>query len=426
MNKQLFLRHFYASFIIILAMLFYAYEFSLQSSPAVITQELLRDFSLDAASVSVIVAFFFYAYAPTQLVGGILYDRFGPRLLISVACLICTMGAGLFALSHTTMELAAGRFLMGIGGAFSFVGVLILTSRWFPERYFAVIAGLLQSLACFGAIGGQVPLAAMVQAWGWRQGFYVLFSLGALLTFFIFLFVRDWPKEQREAQHQQHKTERISLHKTFLQVFSKKQTWWIALYSFAIWVPVVVFTNLWGIPYITALYSISTPMASSVVMMAWLGLALGSPLIGWWSAKLNRRCLPLSISGFISVAAGLAVLYIAMPLWVMYIVMFIFGLGPSGQTLIFAVVKDTSRNNVLGTAMGFNNLAVVLGGAILQPLAGFLLKMNWQHIVQNNIPLYSIDNYRTALLLVPLSGMVAWLVSACCLHETHCRAYYGR
>lgn len=68
-----------ASIICTLAAMFYMYEFILQVSPAVMTNELMRDLNLNAASLGTMAAFYYYSYTPMQLPAGLLYDRFGPR-----------------------------------------------------------------------------------------------------------------------------------------------------------------------------------------------------------------------------------------------------------------------------------------------------------------------------------------------------------
>jgi MFS family permease len=407
--------------IVILASLFYAYDYLLQATPGVITNQLLRDFHLDAVSLSVLAAFFFYAYAPTQLLGGILFDRFGPRILLSVMVAVCAFGALLFALGDDVWQLSAGRALMGLGSAFAFVGALLLTARWLPLKYFAFTAGLLQALGCIGAIMGQVPIAWLVQHYDWRSCFQVLFYLGMALAITYIVILRNWPKAIAEPERGEFGVTQPTLKHSLKQVFGNGQTYWIAIYSFAIWIPVTVFATLWGIPFVAAIYHISITEASTVAMMVWLGIAVGSPSFGIWSSIINRRCVPLSVSAILALVSSLVALYVSVPLWAMYWVMFIFGLGASGQSLIFAVVQDNNPASMSGTAMGFNNLAVVAGGAVCQPLAGYLLHIHWAGTLQQGMPVYTLQDFQYALLLLPISAAVALLMSSALIRETYCK-----
>ncbi len=405
--------------IVVLAALFYAYDYLLQSAPGVITNQLLHDFHLDAASLSVLMAFFFYVYAPTQLMGGILFDRYGPHALLTIMVAVCAFGALFFAVGDSVWQLSLGRALMGLGGAFAFVGTLLLTSRWIPLRYFALTAGLLQTLGCLGAIVGQVPIAWIVHHHGWRNSFTILFWVGLGLAVVYLFILRNWPRGM--SPHKlEHAADKLSIMTRLTRVFGHGQTYWVAIYSFAIWIPVTVFATLWGIPYITVVYHVSTTEASTVAMMVWLGIAIGSPSFGIWSSKIKRRCLPLSVSAILALIMSLFALYVPLPLWCMYIVMFIFGIGASGQALIFAVVQDNNPPTVSGTAMGFNNLAVVAGGAICQPLAGYLLREHWDGVMQQGIPFYNAADFQQALLLLPICAAVALVMSVFFIRETRC------
>jgi MFS family permease len=105
----------------------------------------------------------------------------------------------------------------------------------------------------------------------------------------------------------------------------------------------------------------------------------------------------------------------------MYPVLFMFGLAASGQALSFAVVKDNNSNHVTGTAIGFNNLAVVLGGAIFQPLAGVILHKHWEGHYLHGVPMYHIGDYVAAMSLIPFCGVLGLIMSIFFIKETHCR-----
>lgn len=115
-----------------LAASFYLYEFILQVAPSVMAESMMKTFGVTGQGFGVISAFYFYAYAPTQLPAGVLYDRYGPRKLMTFAIVLCAFGSAFFASTDSVFTACIGRFLIGIGSAFSFIGVLVLISRWFP------------------------------------------------------------------------------------------------------------------------------------------------------------------------------------------------------------------------------------------------------------------------------------------------------
>ncbi|WP_218813755.1 MFS transporter [Rickettsiella endosymbiont of Dermanyssus gallinae] len=419
-KKQLLL----ASIICTLAAMFYMYEFILQVSPAVMTNELMRDLNLNAASLGTMAAFYYYSYTPMQLPAGLLYDRFGPRRLITLAVLICAIGALLFGSTHSVFTASIGRFFMGIGSAFSFIGALLLVSRWFPPHYFALLTGLVQLMSSVGAIAGQVPLASAINHWGWRSTIMTLSLIGAFLALLIWTIVRDSPEtvSQRQKFQRSPKTNEL---KRLKQVCNNRQTWFIALYSFAIWAPITAFAALWGIPFLVANYGITTEAASKASAMIWLGIGIGSPLFGWVSDKIKSRSIPLSLSALLGIISLSIVIYGPhLPITWLYITLFIFGLGASGQALSFGVVKDNNPPSVVGTAIGLNNMAVVAGGALFQPLIGILLYYNWGGAMQDGRPFYGAADYQKALIILPLCYILALIVSRFLLRETHCKQQF--
>jgi MFS family permease len=413
-----------AVFVLALAASFYMYEFILQVSVGVMTGDLMRDLSIDAAGIGAMSAFYYLAYTPMQLPAGLLYDRFGPRILLTIAVAVCAIGAFLFSIAHGFLPVAFGRFFMGVGSAFSFIGSLVLLTRWFPARYFAVLAGLVQLMSSIGAIAGEAPLAAAIQHFGWRGTILALALVGFALALVIWLVVRDSPvkNQPRPADHR-----RMSEWSRLKLVCKHPQTWLLGLYSFCSWAPILVFAALWGVPFLVIAYGMSTTEASFLCSMIWIGIGIGSPLIGIWSEQIGRRCYPLFVSALIGLIAMGAVLYIPhLPVFLLYIALFVVGLSASGQSLSFALVRDNNPNETVGTAIGFNNMLVVAGGILFQPLVGIILRLLWDGTVENGVPVYQIGHYQIAMLVVPLCYIVGMLMAGKFLHETHCKLYRER
>ena len=95
-----------------------------------------------------------------QVLVGTLMDYFGVKRLMMLALLLCSIGATLFGLNDHIAMAFLGRFLMGLGSAFSFVAVLKLAADWLPYRYFCFFSGLTTTLSMLGAICGEMLLTA--------------------------------------------------------------------------------------------------------------------------------------------------------------------------------------------------------------------------------------------------------------------------
>ncbi|OJA00726.1 MFS transporter [Rickettsiella grylli] len=407
--------------ICILASCFYMYEFILQVSPAVMTNQLISDLKLNAITLGTMTAFYYYSYTPMQLPAGFLFDRFGPRRLLTIAILMCALGAFLFSSTTTIATASAGRFMMGMGSSFAFIGTLVLISRWFPSRYFAFLTGLVELMSCIGAIVGETPLTIAVDHWGWRHTILNLAVIGVILGLLIWLIVRDSPEVVSKGHKFQPTSKKGVLH-SFHQVAENNQTWFIALYSFMVWAPITAFAALWGIPFLVIAYGISTKAASTACTMIWLAIGIGCPLLGWWSDTVNLRGVPLKFAASLGLIGLIPVIYIPhLPLLWLYICLFLFGLAASGQSLAFGVVKDNNHSSVAGTAMGINNMATVAGGALFQPLIGIFLHFSWNGSYYNGRPFYTLEDYRKAFIILPFCYLIAFLIGKFLIRETHCQ-----
>ena len=406
-----------AYFIFFLAASFYLYEFILQVAPSVMADQMMKTFRVSAEGFGIISAFYFYAYAPMQLPAGILFDRYGPRKLMTSALLLCAIGSFFFALTDSVIMASMGRFLIGIGSAFSFIGVLVLLSRWFPPQHFAIFAGIAQLMSSVGAIFGEMPLASLIEHVGWREASFMLAGIGILLALFLWCFIRDFPHQSTQslpAHRFRDEWQRL------LEVCSRSYTWITGAYAFSIWTPIAVFAALWGVPYLQEKYQVSVIVASGMCSMIWLGIGVGSPLLGWLSDRCSNRRLALAFSSCMGLAATLVLLYMpGVPLGWMYVVLFILGLGAGGQTVSFAVVKDNNPAHLVGTASGFNNLSVLIGGAVFQPLVGVILHRSADWHLVDGVPVYAINAYQKALLVMPLCYLASLILVLFLMKESH-------
>ncbi len=406
-----------AYFIFFLAASFYLYEFILQVAPSVMAESMMKTFGVTGQGFGFISAFYFYAYAPTQLPAGVLYDRYGPRKLMTFAIILCALGSAFFASTDSIFTACIGRFLIGIGSAFSFIGVLVLLSRWFPPYYFAILAGVAQLMSSVGAIFGEMPLAYLIEGVGWRKASFILSVIGFILAIFFWFFIRDYPHQQNQAIPKHYLREEW---RRLVSVCKHSYTWITGGYAFAIWTPIAVFAALWGVPYLQEKFQISVVAASGLCSLIWIGIGVGSPLLGWLSDRIESRRIALILSAVLGLLATLILLYVPGLTygWAPF-VLFVLGLGAGGQTVSFAVVKENNPPELVGTASGFNNLSVLIGGAIFQPLVGYILQHTHSWHVVNGVHVYSITSYQVSLMVMPICFLVSLLIAVFLLKESH-------
>src|SRR6266446_5389761 len=89
---------------------YYFYQYTLRSAPAVMMPQLSDAFGLSAMGVASIVGLFYYGYSPFSLVAGAAMDRLGPRKVVPLGAAIVGIGALLFG-SGGSQAASIGRFL---------------------------------------------------------------------------------------------------------------------------------------------------------------------------------------------------------------------------------------------------------------------------------------------------------------------------
>src|SRR5665213_3174456 len=74
-----------------IGMLFYCYNYFLRVSPSVMQDDLMQNLHITAYQFGNLAAFYYYAYTPMQIPVGMIYDRFGARIVLFIACLVAVI-----------------------------------------------------------------------------------------------------------------------------------------------------------------------------------------------------------------------------------------------------------------------------------------------------------------------------------------------
>ena len=119
---------------------YYFYQYTLRSAPAVMMPELSQAFGLTATGVASLVGLFYYGYSPFSLVAGVAMDQLGPRKVVPLGAALVGIGALLFATGNTQVA-SVGRFIQGAGGVFALVGAAYIATTNFPASRAATLIG---------------------------------------------------------------------------------------------------------------------------------------------------------------------------------------------------------------------------------------------------------------------------------------------
>jgi len=173
--------------------------FGVSYSFAAFFESFASEFQASRAEVSLVFGLSGLVYFVLGAFGGMLADRFGPRLVTSVGmlCIAAALLAGSAATSMTQLVAAYGLGL-GVGIALVYTPAIGCVQPWFTRR-----RGLAAGLASAGIGAGTlaVPLlaAAAIAQWQWRGAMLALAAGVAVLGLAATLLLRRAPAAARRA-----------------------------------------------------------------------------------------------------------------------------------------------------------------------------------------------------------------------------------
>lgn len=408
-----------------LAAAFHFNGFFHRIAPAVITDQLMAEFRIGAAGLGNLTAFFFYSYALMQIPAGILADYWGPRKLLAAGALVAACGTFLFASASSILPANLGRLLIGGAVGVAFVAILRLATRWFDARLFATVGGLTLFSGVGGALTAGVPLRFLVDGFGWRPVMFAEAALLLLIGAAIWAIIRDDPAERgyRSFARAEERTpfSPAKLRKDLMTLFRYRNTWLLFFVSCGLAGPVIAFAGLWGVPFFTTHYGISTAASSAITSTLFIFYAFGGLLLGFLSDRIGLRKPVLFASSVAGLVCWVPILFCPnLPIWLLVSLAGTAGFASGAVIIGFAFVKESVPSRFAGMISGVYNMGSITGGVILQPAIGWVLDHSWRGTLSGGVRIYDLAAYRSGFALLLLCSALGALAVGFST-ETRCR-----
>lgn len=374
-------------------------HYMVRVAPSVMIPDLMEDFGVSAVTLGQFAAFFYYPYLLCQLPMGLLIDKMGPRLILTIAVFVSGCSALLFATTDTIMVANIARLLLGVSAASAFIGSLKIATQWFPPARLALIIGSTQSLGMLGGVTASLCLSSLNHNHGWRSTFWILGIGLFLLSFSIACFVKNQPNILP-----------IQTTKTpILSVLCHRQTWLNAFFCGLIFLPIEIIGEFWGIDFLSTVHPITPSQANVGNAALFIGCVCGGPLTGSMADRFGRRTL-MQIGSALSTFFLLLLIFNPMTATPLYGVLFVFGLSSACLSAAYTLVGELHPKNATGLALAIANMMTVLLGALCHPLVGFFLDSHLNLL--ETAPLYTTSGYQVALLICPISTLLAFICAS--------------
>jgi ACS family hexuronate transporter-like MFS transporter len=349
---------------------------------SVLAPVLREKFHLSMQDYSHVVTAFLISYTIMYTIAGRVVDWVGERIGMAACILwwsVCTMAT---ALAQGLFSLGAIRFLLGLGEPGNYPAALRATTRWFPKEERGLPVAMFSSGSAVGNMIAPPLISALTVYLGWRAAFVLPGALGLLwlagwLT--IYRLPQEYPgitQKERDALDPTNPGAPplrwgalLGNRKVLALVLSRlisDPVWY--LYQF--WIPV----------YLKQERGFTL---TDIGMYGWIPFvagAIGGMAGGRASDALIRRGLP-------ALKARSRILYISSAIAPFGILIGYAPSAPAAICLIAAVafivyswfintaamIPDVVPENAVGSVLGIMGTAGSLGGALFQPLVGYLV-----------------------------------------------------
>ncbi len=387
---------------------YYFYQYTLRSAPAVMMPQLSEAFGLSALGVASMVGLFYYGYSPFSLVAGIAMDQLGPRKVIPIGAALVGIGALLFG-SGNNEAASIGRFVQGAGGVFALVGAAYIATTNFPASRAATLIGATQMFGMAGGSAGQVLVGPTIAAGvSWITFWIAMGVVGLVISGLLFLML---PK-QASRGGPSGPPGKANIGGAMKTVFLNPQSILCGMIAGLLFIPTTIFDMVWGVRYLQEARGFeygSAVMRSSMVPLGWI---IGCPLLGFISDRIGRR-KPVIAAGAMVLLACLAwILFGRADLFPPYVLGLLAGMASGAAMLPYTVIKEANPPSMSGTATGVVNFLNFTFSALLGPVFGWLLVT-----VSGGATQMTLDHYQMAFEPL-LYGVALAIVLTFLLKET--------
>lgn len=398
------------------AALFFFSHYVVRVTPGIIIDDLKLEFlNITEVHIGLLGASFYLPYILMQMPVGYLVDKFGPRLLLTIAVFLCGISSLLFATASVFSMAIASRVLLGFCSATAFVGALKLTTIWFKPSQLALVVGITQALGMAGASIGNGLVPYLIEWIGWQNAFGLYSAVFFVLSFLIFTIVRNRPKNdpQYSSSTDNPSQEKTLSQGSFKSVLTNRYTWANALFAGLLYAPTDVMGELWGKQFLKNIHQISAHQAELAISLLFIGWAIGGPIAGWLADHFGRRPI-MRVSSFLGLCLLPLIFYAPyLPIELLICLTFLYGLTNTGLIASYAVAGELHSKSYAGFSLAIANMFSVLVGAILMPVLGWLITYHADGVVSQGILQYSISDYQKATLILPLCSLIAFLLTFC-------------
>jgi len=350
----------YGSLVWFIVTLFVVYAFCLNTAAAVFSESIKTSLHVSNVGVSIAVGAFIVGFAFMQIPGGYLLDKYNARFVVSGGVLLLALGNIIISFANNVILFSLSNLIQGIGAAFAFIAAGVIISQWFKASLFPILFGLTQTLSCVLAAIIHYIFSVALATHTWNEIYQLLALCGTILFILTLILVKS-PSDYT-------RPESLSLKDSLSQVFKNRQIALCAIAATASFGTLLAYAGFWYLN-VQKFYSVEMLDAVNISGMIFIGIGIGTPVLGWLSNRIKSRKLIIHSSLCLGTMFLLMCLYLPhyqiQTLVIIKMVSFATGFLLSGAMLFYTVVSEISSNSTRGVALSVTNTGVFLFNTIL-------------------------------------------------------------
>jgi len=325
-------RFFYGYVVVVAAFLVMVVSWGVFDAFGVFFNPLLAEFGWTRAVTSGAFSLSMIIYGVLGIVVGGLNDRLGPRVVVTICGFLLGLGYLLMSRVSTLWQLHLFYgVIIGIGMSGVWVPQLSTVARWFVKRR-SLMTGIVIAGVGIGGLVGPPVISRLIAAYDWRMSYVILGSVVLVVMVVAAQFLRRDPARMGRLPYGENKEEEPGLKSgagafTLGEAVRTAQFW---LYFFILFcMGYCVFTIMVHIvPHIIEL-GISATTAANILAVNGGVSILGNYVLGVVADRIgNRR---IFIICFIIIVATLLWLVPARELWLLFLLVIVFGFAFGGS-----------------------------------------------------------------------------------------------
>ena len=358
-------------------------------------------FEISASLLSALTVVQLIVYAGLQIPIGVVLDRVGPRWLLAAGAALMMLGQLTLAVAPSIDVAIAGRVLVGAGDAMTFVSVIRLINTWFAGRQVPLLAQWFGNIGQLGQVLSAVPFAIVLHEFGWTPAFVGVAAVSGFALVLVILLISDARASADESERVESWSEALRELREGMRRPGTQLGFWSHYVTQS---SGVVFTLLWGYPFMVSGLGYEPFLASGLIIVIVGSGMVAGPVLGVLTARFpfRRSNLVLAIVAAMGVAWAAVLLWPGLPpLWLIVLLLMTIGVGGPGSQIGFDFARTFNPRRGLGSATGFVNVGGFLASFVMMFLIGVALDVQYalRTAAGTAENLYDFDSFRIAFSL---------------------------